>query len=432
MANPAQEWMRHAHRLRRKINCGKWLDLVAVPIVLAAGGTAGLLLLGKYYAPTESWTLIVAALLPVLAIAWAWWKAKSRFVSEGQALVRLELQHGLHSALSTAYQGVGDWPPVPRCAQDGLRWRWARTGSPLFLALSLVLTAWFLPVTAHQSTTGIIEPRSWQTVEENLEMLVQERVIDEESARDTREAIEELRRRPQKEWYDHSSIEAGDRIQLSHQREISDLKQQMRSAADALRQAAGGKNGKPGDKQMEQSELGEILDNLKAGGLKPNQDLMGQLREMTQGENGQIDPEQLKELLEQLQQNAEMLERMLEQLEGLPEGFGEGNEQGNGEGEDGPGRGAPDRGPGVDPNVFGDAKDLLEAPLRKPLPAADLSQAALGDVLNVGEARHEIDPNDSPTLRSGIGPARAGDGGSAVWSDALLPDEQNALRRYFE
>jgi hypothetical protein len=48
------------------------------------------------------------------------------------------------------------------------------------------------------------------------------------------------------------------------------------------------------------------------------------------------------------------------------------------------------------------------------------------------EARHEVDADDSPTLRSGGAPVQPGDGGGAVWSDSLHPSEQEALRRFFE
>lgn len=453
MRETAVVWLRLARRLCLKVNVASWLDRAAVPVVVMAGVAAGGLLVLRHHAPQSGrwWLPALCVALPLAALVWSWWRSREKFIGLDEALVRLEVRHHLNAALSTAWAGVGPWPPAPAVSDDGLHWRWGRAGLPPLLASGLVVAAWLLPVTARPTAPKVSEPAAWNMVESDLQTLVEERVVEEPSTEETRKAIESLRERPRSEWFDHSSVEASDRILLGHQRDLSALEGKMREVAEALRDAAAPQAGLQQDPAAQGAAFEEMLNGLRNGGLRPDAGLMEKLAEMA-GENGaglnRLDPQQLQEMLENLEENARLLSEMREQLQGMPGGMGQGEMGGdgqeggqgpgqngegeNGEGEGDEGQGGPSRGPGKGGALFGKEKEGVDATQRQPLPSGDLSRAAPGDALGVGEARHEIDENDSPGLRSGGAPVQPGDGGGEVWRDTLHPSEQEALRRFFE
>ena len=445
MNDPAATWLRLARRLCRKVNFAFWLDCAAVPVVVMAGMGAGALLLVRHYWPdvADQWLIPVTSSLLVAAMCGSWWRSRKRFIGIDEALVRLEVRRGLHAALSTARAGAGEWPPVPASVDDGLGWRWGRAGLPPLLAAGLVAAAWMLPVTARPTASRVSEPAAWGVVEADLQTLVEERVVDEPSTQETRKAIEALRERPQGEWFNHSSIEAGDRILLTHRRDMAALEAKMREVARSLRQAADprpGNQNQAGQPALD-AAFSEMVEGLRNGSMRPDAELMDKLSQLA-AEHGsslnQLDPQQIAQLLERMEENARLLAEMGEQLEGMPGFTGEcagGGENGEGPGAEGQndrGRGAPARGPGEGGPLFGGERDAVDATLHKPLPAGDLSRAAPGDMVGESEARHEVDAGDSPMLRSGGAPVQPGDGGGAVWSDTLHPSEQRALRRFFE
>ncbi len=448
MDNHSKRWHALARALRRKVNRAHWLDRAAVPVVCAAAAGAAILLWSRHVfaATPPAWIVAAAAALPLCAAAGVWFRARRDFLDTAQALVRLEVRHGLHAALSTARAGVGPWPPPPppERSSDGLRWHWTRAGLPPFLAALLIAAALWVPVAGRPTPTPPAEPLAWSLIETDLHNLVEERVVEESSTQETREAIEALRARPQGEWFDHSSIEAGDRILLAHRRDMATLESRLRDAARAMRQATNHREGLQPGQRDHGGLFDEILEGLRTGGLRPDSELLDKLSELA-SENAdalnQLTPAQLAEMLDQLEGSANALADMLEQLHGnlgpLQEGNGEG---GLGEGADGepgfgddvPGAGGIGKGPGDSPGLFGDRETAAEAALPAPLPTGDLSRAAPGDMLGTGEAEHDIDPDVSPEIRSGGAPLDPGDGGGAVWSDTLHPREQDALRRFFD
>jgi len=447
MNDPEKAWTGRARALCRKVNVARWLDVAAVPVVVAAGVSAAMMMVVRIHFPDADgvWLYGVAVALPCGALAWAWLRARRGFLGIDAALVRLEVRHGLHAALSTARAGAGAWPPPPHMPGDGLRWRPVRTGVPPLLAVALVTTAWLLPVAARQNVARVSEPAAWSMVETDLRTMVEERLVDEPGIRETRDAIRQLRSRPQGEWFNHSSIEAGDRILLAHKSEMAALENRMRDAARALRDAAAALPGIQPEQGNHGGLFDEILQGLRTGGLRPDQEMLEKLSELA-GANGgglnQIDPQQLADMLDQLQRNARRLAEMRERLQGMP-GMGDGGEeQGNGEcegegaqgneGQGDEGRGGVARGPGEGGTLFGDERDEVDATRAKPLPAGDLSRAVPGDLIGTGGAQHDIDEAVSPELRTGGAPVRPGDGGGAVWSDTLHPSEQEALRKYFD
>ncbi|MDX1680001.1 MAG: hypothetical protein R3242_04645 [Akkermansiaceae bacterium] len=431
-------WQVRARRLRTKINLATWLEQAAVPSVIAAGLTAALVLLLRHHwhAAQLHWQLLISTVPVTIALLTSWIISRRRFISSLDALVRLESRHGLNAALSTAHEGAGPWPPAPGKLQHPLRWRWMRTLVPTVLMLGLITTAWLLPVQAPATNNaGYAEPATWKLVETQLDELVEKRIVDKSSTEEARAAIEALRKRPKGEWFDHSSIEAGDRILRAQQRNMSELENRMRETARALREVAENRKGIQGAGPKPDAAFNELLKDLRMGGLTPDKELLDKLSELQSPDGkplNQLDRRELAELLDRIEGNARQLEEMLKEMQGQaggglpggPEGEGQdgkanGEKPGDGPGDGGPPLGNPDH-PGLDPQQS------------TPLAAGDTSRSLPGDFLGEGEATHDVDPNESPTLREGGAAQQPGDGGSAVWRESLHPREQEALRRFFE
>ena len=95
------------------------------------------------------------------------------------------------------------------------------------------------------------------------------------------------------------------------------------------------------------------------------------------------------------------------------------------------GQGAVQRGRGDAPLFFGDKENLGTGNLEE-VKNQDLSRAALGELVGVGETEREIDKTPTGPVAGG-GVSSTGVGGEAVWRDeALLPEEKSLLKRYFK
>lgn len=445
MSRNGRYWLSKASQLRRKINLAVWLELIAIPGVISAGVTAAAILLLRHYWPQlhPSWQWLISTLPILICGAASIAAARSRFIPLQAALIRLECRHQLNAALSTAHEGAGPWPPPSDHVHDGLHWSWSRASLPCLLMLALIFTAWSLPVkTPTKAASVISEPASWKLVENSLAKLIKNNLVDKSSTEPAQKAIEALRERPQEKWFDHSSIEAGDRIVESHQRELFELENNLRETARALRDLAELRKGIQSQGPPPDARYSDLLSELRMGGLKPDEELLKKLSEL-QGENGtplnQLDIRQLADLLDQVEGNARKLSEMLGQMQGnqasgeqpgqnaQQPGFGQNGDQ------LGPIQGEPPRGPGQGGALEGEPKDLELDPLQNaPLQAGDTSRSLPGDFLGEGEAKHHVDTNHSPTLSTGGAASQPGDGGSAVWRESLHPSEQEALKRFFE
>jgi uncharacterized phage infection (PIP) family protein YhgE len=294
-------------------------------------------------------------------------------------------------------------------------------------------------------------------LDSQLEKLSEDAMVDEKYLEDMKERLDQLRAQEEEQWFSHASLEATDSLKESHNSSLDDLQQDISEAADAMQEltdAAKNLNSEQKQKLAEQFE--DAMQGLQNGAMKPNEQLMDQLSQLDPKELGNLNPEQL----EQLKQNMEKLKESLNEA-GQGEGQGddwadqllgdggEGQEGQNGEGQcpeggncphggdckgecqgEGPGKGGIQRGPGHDPNVLRNPKDPLAVGDLTALEAKDLSRALPGDLLQLQDGKHSVDQKAS-TLSSG-GQATKGAGGDRVWKESLNPEEQRALKNYFE
>jgi hypothetical protein len=437
-------WMQQAAKLSRRINLAWFLDGFAGPLLIAAV-TGSVLVLGIRREFPELHPAIsagsLAGIFLVLGLI-VLKRASRRFESPAQALVRIEASQGMNSALSAASAGIVPWPERPKNLSESLNWHLPKTLAPPAVALIFLAIGMLVPmkIKSVDGSQAARQPQAWSELDSQLEQLGEDAMVDEKYLEDMKERLDQLRAQEEEQWFSHASLEATDSLKEAHQSSIEDLQQDLAQAADAIKEltkASQELNSEQKQKLAEKFE--DAMQGIQNGAMKPNQKLLDQLSKLDPKELGNLNPEQLR----QLKENMENLQESLKEgCEGQGEDWadqllgenGEGECQGQGEGEDGdgngPGNGGINRGPGHDPNILKNPKDALDVGDLAALEAKDLSRALPGDLLQLQDGKHSVDQKAS-TLSSG-GQAAKGAGGDRVWKESLNPDEQRALKNYFK
>jgi hypothetical protein len=448
-------WESHARFVARKVNLAWWLQRFSAPLLLCSLiGTGLLLWLRRQYPDLGYEPFLFAAGGMILVIAVITWAiAQRNFEKPEQSLVRMEAAMRLRSGLSAARAGVAAWPTPPAKIDAGLRWNWQRVLFPPIAALLLLVAGLFIPL--HRFLPPVTppdEPQAWERTESELAKLEEEKVVDEEYIEEVRKKIEDLRAQEPEEWFSHASMEATDNMRKEHKAESKRLEREMNQAAKTLETLQ--QNPQLGDKEKARlaNEFQQALEGMKNGAMKPNPALMEQLKQLDPNKLGQLTPEQMKQMQQNLQKGAEQLkeqgqgqngeggqgEEWLDEL--LADGSHPGDKkcQGEGEGEgegekdgEGPGKGGVNRGPGHDPNLLGKASQELETGDMQGLKATDLSKSLPGDLLELQDGEHDVDKSASQT-KAGGDVSDTGKGGDRVWKESLDPQEQKALKKFFE
>lgn len=446
-------WESQARRVARKVNVAWWLQRFSAPLLLASLIGTGLLLWLRRQNPTQGIELYLFVTLGIIVViaAVTWAIAQRNFEKPEQSLVRMEASMRLRSGLSAAAAGVAAWPTMPDKVDAGLRWHWQRVLLPPIAALLLLGAGLFIPL--HRLLPPVAapdEPQAWERTESELAKLEEEKVVDQEYIEEVKKKIEDLRAQDPQDWFSHASMEATDNMRKEHKAESKRLEREMGQAAKALEQLQQNPNLSDKEKARLANEFEQALEGMKNGAMKPNPALMEQLKQLDPEKLGQLTPEQMQQMKENLQKGAEQLgeqgqngeggqgEEWLDELladgshpkDGQGQGQGEGEGEGEGEG-DGPGKGGVSRGPGHDPNLLGKASQELETGDMQGLKAQDLSKSRPGDLLELQDGKHDVDTSASQAS-SGGDVSDTGRGGDRVWRESLDPDEQKALKKFFE
>jgi hypothetical protein len=439
-------WSRHAATVARKINLAWWLQALSTPLVtVGLVGSCVLLLVRRELPESPSWMLASAAAGSVALLAGiAWLVARRHFEKPEQSMVRIEASMRLRNALSAARAGVAPWPEVPERVDAGVDWHWQRVLAPPLAALLFLAAGLFIPVSARTNPEAAHpdQPLAWENLEADLERLDQEEVIDETYIEEMRKKLEELRAQEEEEWFSHSSLEATDSLKKEHAAQVEKLGRELERADKALgnlEKNAGGMSAAEKDRLLNQFD--QALQGLQNGALKPNQQLLDQLKQLDPKNLGQMNPEQLQQLKENMKKAGQACkdcqggncagdEWLDELLDGEGNGGKEGDQPGDKEGK-GPGKGGVDRGPGHAPGMLGQEGDKIETGELTGIESKDLSNALPGDLLQLQDGEHDVDKTPVGP-RAGGAAGSTGDGGDRVWKDALDPEEQKALKKFFE
>lgn len=430
-------WQKQADAVRLRVNLAWWLETMSTPlVVLALAGAAVLLGVRRELPSVGGHWLVVSTVAAVVLLAIVCLAlASRRFERREQSLVRIEAAMRLRNALSAASEGVTPWPAPVAGIDAGLKWQWPRLLVPLLGSLVLLGAGLWVPVTAKQAkaVNAPDQPQAWKQLETELDHLTKEEVVDEKYLEETRKKLDELKAQEEEQWFSHSSLEATDTLKKSHRAETERVERELGKAdkaLGALEKNAG--SGGEAEKNRLMEEFDQALQGLQNGAMKPNPELLEQMRKMDLKNLADLPPEQLEQLKESLEKHGKCM--------GECNGDGEGEnwddellaDQGEeGKEGEGPGKGGVDRGPGHAPGVLGKAKDKLDTGNMEGLAATDLSKAAPGDLLELQDGEHDVDKSASK-LSSGGSTDATGKGGDRVWRDTLDPDEQRVLKRFFE
>ena len=439
-------WIAQSSALSRRINLGWFLQALSAPLLIVSvlGAVATLILRRELsHIPLAVIAISLAACL-VITAAVALVLAARRFEKPEQALVRIEADTGLHSALSSANAGISPWPSPPVSIPKCLKWHLPKTLAPPLAAVALLAVGLLVPISSRKaaSPAASSQPQAWSQIDSQLEQLAENAMVDEEYIEEVEKRLEELRAQEEEEWFSHASLEATDSLEESHNSNMEKLDRDLSeagSALEALAENADKLNAQQKQKLAEQFE--QALEGLQNGAMKPNPELLDQLSKLDPNALGNITPEQMKQMKEGMEKLKDSLEKCEDcqggQGEGewqdqlLGDGQGEAEGEGNGSGQgEGKGSGGIDRGPGHDPNVLRNGKDPLDVGELTGLDTKDISRSTPGDLLQLQDGKHSADESASKAAAGGA--AAEGKGGDRVWRDSLAPDEQRALKKYFE
>lgn len=436
-------WARHAAAVARKVNLAWWIETLSVPlIVVSLAGACVFLLIRRELPDSQPWVLWLSASGSVAMLAGiAWLIARRRFEKPEQSMVRIEASMRLRNALSAARAGVAPWPEVPPQVDAGIDWHWQRVLVPPLAALSFLAAGLLIPVSARNAGADgkLDEPLAWENLEADLERLGQEEVIDETYLEEMQKKIEDLRAQKEEEWFSHSSLEATDTLKKEHAAQVDKLGRELDRAGkamEALQKNAGGMT--PEEKNQLLNQFDQALQGLQNGALKPNSKLLEQLKQLDANNLGKLSPEQLQQLKEGMKKAGQACKDCQgggqgdEWLDELLDGQGNGEGQGkDGKDGEGPGKGGVSRGPGHAPGVLGKEGDKVDIGGMEGIESKDLSRSLPGDLLELQDGEHDVDKS-AVGPRAGGAAGATGTGGDRVWKDSLAPDEQKALKKFFE
>lgn len=447
-------WLQQASRTARRINFAWWMESITTPLVIGSLiGAVALLFVRNRQADLSPvlLTTVIGGSVFIIALA-CWVFAARKFEKADRALVRLEATMKLNNALSAASAGVSPWPAPTPVVDPGIRWHWPRLIFPPIAALGLLAAGLLIPISSAKSPPSSPEqPQAWKQLDSSLEHLTKEQLVDEKYLEETRKKLEELKSQKEEQWFSHSSLEATDALKKEHRSEMSRMEQELDRASKALEalEKNGGSN--LAEQQQQLNEFQQALQGLQNGTMKPNSELLQQLKQLDPQSLKQLSKEQMQQLSESLKQNAQCLkqgqgegqgtdwsEELMAEGNSNGQGQGEGGGQGEGEGEggesqgqEGTGKGDVSRGPGHDPNVLGNEKDGIKTGEMTGIDSKDLSKALPGDLLELQNGEHDVDQSASKTTQGGNTNA-TGAGGDRVWKDSLDPGEQRTLKKFFE
>ncbi|WP_411828156.1 hypothetical protein [Luteolibacter sp. AS25] len=443
-ASRENDWRIRSKQLSRRINLAWYLQTLSGPLLVSSvTGALVAVILRRQFAQLDLAILAASLFGLILLVAFVcFFIARSRFESPENAMIRLEAGMNLDSALSSAEHGASQWPDVPSDSRKLLRWHLPKTIIPPIAALALLLLGFWIPISPKidQPKPPSSQPQAWSQLDSQLQQLSEDAVVDEEYIEEMEERLDQLRAQEEEDWFSHASLEATDSLMDAQDSNLEKLEQNLadaKNALESLSEKAEGLNSE--QKQKLADDFESALEGLKNGAMKPNPELMDQLSKLDPNDMGKLSPEQLSQLKGNLENMKQSLREMQQESSG--EGWEEelmtgenGNGDGSGDGQEGEGNGTGSggiqRGPGHDPNLFKDEKDPLEIGELTALDAEDLSRAVPGDLLQLQDGEHSVD--DSKSTASSGGDASKGKGGDRVWRDSLAPDEQRALKKYFE
>lgn len=420
-------WLGRARREARRFNFGWWLQMF-LPWVMGLGllGAVGVLLLRSLRLEV-GWAGVSVLAVALVGLGVSFWRARQRFLTTQEALVRLDADLNLRNRLTAAEQGVGEWPKPKDDAALALKWNWKSLWWPPVTAVVLALAALLIPLPESQAkaTGAKAGPPVWTATQEKLDELRKDELVQEESVEEFQKALDALKKQPSNEWFRHESLEAGDNLQTQLDQSLGELQQNLEQALGAMEASLALEGSQLQAMGLPLNEaMQKALQGMEMGKLPLDEKMMAQLKNLDVSKIRQLSAEEFKRLSEKLKQG----------IGTCSGGFCKGDKAG-----EAllallavPGNGGVDRGPGAAPLTMSEYETQLGTKTTEAVSNDDLSNAAMGDLMGLGSGKHEVDKNAPSAPQSGGSLSSTGSGGEAVWEQSATPSEQEALRRFFQ
>jgi hypothetical protein len=416
-------WRNRARREAGRFNFAWWLQRF-LPLFVASAivSTVLVLALRAMHAAIDPALWLAGVLAAVSAVA-AWVRGRSQYLTAAEALTRLDADLRLHTRLTSAAEGVGDWPAPRDEARFRLGWDWARLAWPPVAAAALWIAALAIPIPAAQATTtnSVTEPPAWTAVEEKLEEIKETKLLEEQAREEFAQSLESLRDQPKEDWYSHESLEAGDHLAEQLDTSLAALGKDLSAALDAMETA----------RALSEQEFAALSPSLNealrqsATALEKGQlnaELAKQLKALDASKLRQLSSAEYKALCERMGEGCKVCDRM---------GYKRGEKATRvSDTVVQIGQGGVSRGPGAAPLTMGDKPTDLGTKTTEGISNDDLSRATLGEVTSLGLSKPKSN-TEAPATTAG-GTITTGKGGETGLQQTATPEEQEALRKFFD
>jgi len=424
-ANPENDrkiWIRAAKRLALRRNVAFWSDTF-FPVALGVTVLAAFILLFQRVMgwPTRVlWSWWGAALLAAAAIAAG--RVGRRHFTVFEALVRLDEVGQLRNRLTSAFHGVGPWPPWRSGMRDSVRWSWPRVGIPV-LAGGLLLTAvsWVEIPKLRTSARPNEEPIAWTQVESWLKTLEQAKLLEQPALDKLQQQLDDLQHQPEQDWYSQSSLEAGDALQEQTAQALREMRENLDKSADLLALAQHADEMPGSQLQNLSAALKDLGAAMMSGALPLNSELAGKLRSFDPSSLKAMSQEQLQALRDKLADGTKICSQCVGPKTTKGEGVAKAQEP------QGPPWGGKTAPLGLDENAEDLHTKRMEGASNE-----DPRRALPGEVLAIAKGQHNVNKTNPAGLVDGGAASSAGQGGDAVWRDSLTPAERQVLQKYFK
>jgi len=137
-------------------------------------------------------------------------------------------------------------------------------------------------------------------------------LIQEDYIKEIEEQLGELKAQPEKDWYSHSSLEATENLNQFHQRELEQLSDHLDKSEKSLNML------KEHSRDMAQAQRDHMLDQfnnameaMEKGRMKPNKELLEQLKKIDPEMLNSLTPEQMDQIREKMRHMSDELKRQL-------------------------------------------------------------------------------------------------------------------------
>lgn len=419
-------WLGRARREAWRFNSGWWLQKF-LPWIIADGVLGAVAVLAIRSADQDlRWAGAIVLAIALLGLLVSAFQARRKFLFPADALARLDADLHLHNRLTSASQGIGEWPQRRPEVAFALRWNWPALTWPPLTAVALAVAALLIPLPdgRAKATTAKTEPAAWTATQEKIDALRKDEIVQREAVEELQQSLDALRKQPSDQWFRHESLEAGDHLQARTDQAMSELQKHLESALGVLEAS----------RQIEQGQLAALeqpldqalkdaLQGMELGSLPLNREMLEQLRK--------LDPSKIRKL--SVSECESLCQRLKQGIGTCSAGFCKGDKACEGLlalilGQN---NGGINRGPGAAPLTLSDQKTDLGTKQTEGLANDDLSRAALGDLMGLSAGEHKVDKTESGPQQGGA-MANAGSGGEAVWEQTATPAEQQALKRFFQ